>query len=56
MPMEQLATKRAMAFVVGTPIATTTSSPGVSPKANKPFANRSAWNKFKPGSYGQVYL
>ena len=41
-PTEQPATNRAHELLAGTPTATTTSSPGTSPKANKPLAIQSA--------------
>ena len=45
-PTEQPATNKAHALFAGTPTATTTSSPGTSPKASKPLAIPSAYKKF----------
>ena len=45
-PTEQPATNKAHALFADTPTATTTSSPGTSPKASKPLAIPSAYKKF----------
>ena len=44
-PTEQPATNKANALFADTPTATTTSSPGTSPKASKPLAIPSAYKK-----------